>query len=336
MNLSLIICTYQRPQAVCDLLDSISKQTLLPDEVIIVDGSNDHATMKALDKRQYHFPLSYFLVTEKDQGLTRQRNFGIAKVQPNAKIVAFLDDDLILEPDYFEKLLETYTLKPDAIGVGGIDLKENRWFLAKPDETYPSMQFYTLDGWVIEEPMRYRLRKMFGLMSNLPPGRIPEFSHGRSSFPPNRKIYEVEHFMGGISSYRREVFEQHKFSNYFEGYGLYEDFDFTVRISQSGKLYVNTAAQVWHYHAPSGRPNQFRYGKMVVRNGWYVWRLKHPSPLSIDRIKWHLITLLLAFIKLGNAITGPNRRQALSEFCGRFVAWINLFFSKPVIEKLKQ
>jgi hypothetical protein len=49
-----------------------------------------------------------------------------------------------------------------------------------------------------------------------------------------------------------------------------------------GKLYLNTAAQLDHYH-DAGRPNQYQYGRMVVRNGWYVWRTKNPIPhLNIE------------------------------------------------------
>jgi GT2 family glycosyltransferase len=55
---------------------------------------------------------------------------------------------------------------------------------------------------------------------------------------------------------------------------LYEDTDFTLRVSKTGKLYLNTTAKLNHHHDASGRPNQYQYGKMVVRNGWYVWRTK--------------------------------------------------------------
>jgi hypothetical protein len=55
---------------------------------------------------------------------------------------------------------------------------------------------------------------------------------------------------------------------------LYEDADFCFEGIKNGKLYLNTAAQLHHYHDVQGRPNQYQYGKMVVRNGWYVWRVK--------------------------------------------------------------
>ena len=81
-----------------------------------------------------------------------------------------------------------------------------------------------------------------------------------------------------LKYFRKIVFDSIWFSPYFEGYGLYEDADFTLRLSKIGKLYVNTNAQLGHFHDESGRPNKYQYGKMVVRNGWYVWRVKYPNP----------------------------------------------------------
>ncbi|WP_456423643.1 glycosyltransferase family 2 protein, partial [Lutibacter sp.] len=39
MKFSLIICTYQRPKAIIELLNSVQKQLLYPNEIIVVDGS---------------------------------------------------------------------------------------------------------------------------------------------------------------------------------------------------------------------------------------------------------------------------------------------------------
>jgi hypothetical protein len=58
-------------------------------------------------------------------------------------------------------------------------------------------------------------------------------------------------------------------STYFEGYGLYEDADFLLcELPKRGKLYLIRPAKLNHYHDASGRPNQYNYGKMVVRNGF--------------------------------------------------------------------
>lgn len=333
-SLSLIICTYKRPAALLTLLYSVAKQSRLPDEVLVIDGSPDDASKEALAQENFGFRLKYLQAAPEQRGLTRQRNLGIERLSPDCEIVAFLDDDLELMPDYFKSILETYQQHPEAVGVGGIDVKNCAWHAVKPGGQYPIFSHFTFDGWVIPEPARYKLRKGLGLMSMLPPGQIPPCGHGRSSFPPSGGVYPVDHFMGGIASYKKTLLETLRFSTWFEGYGLYEDMDFTIRASRHGALLVDTAAQVLHHHVPEGRPNQFRYGQMVVRNGWYVWRLKHPEPGVWNITRWHLITLLLAGIRLGHVITGRGERLAAgSEWAGRMWAWLQLWFQKPRIER---
>ena len=137
--------------------------------------------------------------------------------------------------------------------------------------------------------------------------------------------------MGGVSSYKKAIFDTLSFSANFEGYGLYEDADFSLRIAKLGKLYVNTNARLSHHHDASGRPNKFKYGKMVVRNGWYVWRVKYSNPSFKSRIKWNLTVLLLTTIRFLNVLTTNHRKEAFTEALGRIVGWLSLLFNKPKI-----
>ena len=122
----LIICTYQRPQAVLKLLASVNEQTAYPDQILIIDGSLDTATQDVLASESWK-NLQYHLVGKTDRGLTRQRNFGIDLVDLSCDIVCFLDDDVILESTYFEVILQTFIEKPDALGVGGFITNEVSW-----------------------------------------------------------------------------------------------------------------------------------------------------------------------------------------------------------------
>ena len=107
MKFSLIICTYQRPKPLLQLLQSVQEQTLYPDEILIIDGSTNEATQFILE--QNHFQnVHYFLVPKEHRGLTKQRNFGIEKVSADSGIVCFLDDDTVLSTDYFEQLVTTF------------------------------------------------------------------------------------------------------------------------------------------------------------------------------------------------------------------------------------
>jgi GT2 family glycosyltransferase len=132
-----------------------------------------------------------------------------------------------------------------------------------------------------------------------------------------------------VSSFRNKVFNKLQFSTYFEGYGLYEDADFSLRLAKIGKLYLNTAAKLNHYHDVSGRPNQYQYGKIVVRNGWYVWRIKNPRPAFNAKVKWHAITILLTVIRFSNTLTSSNRKESLTEAIGRTVGWWSLWITTP-------
>ena len=123
---SLIICTYQRPESLIKLLESVTEQVLYPNEILVIDGSKDEETKKALQSQQFK-ALKYFLVDDTNRGLTRQRNFGISKVAEVSEIVCFLDDDVILTPPYFQNLIGSYNTFPDAVGVGGYILNEVTW-----------------------------------------------------------------------------------------------------------------------------------------------------------------------------------------------------------------
>ncbi|HQW68057.1 MAG TPA: glycosyltransferase [Flavobacterium sp.] len=329
MNFTLIICTYMRPEALCKLLLSVNKQTVLPFEILIIDGSLNSETFAMLKENSFN-NIHYYLVSKFDRGLTKQRNFGIKKTSKDSEIVCFLDDDTILEPNYFEEILKTYSIYPDALGVGGYINNEVIWKKNSTDYK-PKSNEYLYDGWIRNESSRFIIRKKLKLDADRNPGCHPSFSHGRSiSFlPPSGRIYDVEQLMGGVSSFKKSVFQTFQFSTYFEGYGLYEDADFTLRVSKTGKLYVNTNAQLGHFHDSAGRPNKYNYGKMVVRNGWYVWRVKYPKPSLNDKFKWHSITLLLTFIRFSNIFTTNKKQEAFTEFIGRTVGWFSLFSNKP-------
>jgi len=310
-------------------MQSVANQSLYPDQIIIVDGSTNNKTKELFNKNSFK-NLEYHLVDKKNRGLTKQRNYGINKVDDVIDFVCFLDDDIVLEPSYFEKLLSTYKTYPEALGVGGYIINDVVWNLFNGGEELSVDQF-SFDGWARKDSSRYVLRKKLGLDANTAPAYFPDFGHGRSvSFlPPSGKIYPVEQLMGGVASYPKKVLDAQKFSEYFEGYGLYEDADYTLRLSKKGDLYVNTSAQLNHYHEASGRPNQYQYGKMVIRNGWYVWRVKYPNPNLKARFKWNVTALLLTFIRFTNTFTTNKRKEAFTESIGRIVGWFSLFFNRP-------
>ena len=330
MNFTLIVCTYMRPNPLLTLLKSVQEQTLYPNEILIIDGSTNDETKAILESNKFQ-NLQYFKVPLEHRGLTKQRNFGVSNVSKDTDIICFLDDDTVLEPTYFEEIINAFQSDNNIVGVGGVAINDMRWIQKLPNKKYNKYKFYEFEGYVYPEGLRNVLRNILGLQSNLGPGRMPEFSNGRTcGFPLNDKIYEVDLLIGMSFSFRKKVFDNIQFSHYFEGYGLYEDADFSIRALQFGKNVIATKANLSHFHDQSGRPNKYQYGKMVVRNGCYVWRVKYPNPSLKAKFKWNAIVLLLAFIRFSNIFTNNKRKEAFTEFIGRMVGWFSLFINKPL------
>jgi hypothetical protein len=72
---------------------------------------------------------------------------------------------------------------------------------------------------------------------------------------------------------------------------------------------------------------------MVVRNGWYVWRVKYPNPTLKAYFKWNFIVLLLTLIRFTNTFTSKKPKEAFTESLGRLVGWFSLFLNKPKNKK---
>lgn len=329
MKIAIIICTYMRPDPLAALLGSIQEQTHYPDQILIIDGSTNDATQIRFGASPIK-NLAYHKVPDVHRGLTRQRNYGIALVDDDIDIVAFLDDDTILQTEYVKCLITSYINLPNAAGIGGIAINENAYNKMDDNKQYATWRYFTIDGYVRKRPLRNIIRYLLGLDSHMQPGVMPQYSHGSTyNYPMSGKAYPVDLLIGMSMSFRKTVVENLKFSEYFHGYGLYEDADFSLRALKYGDNYIDTTVQLEHYHAASGRPNQYQYGKMVVRNGWYVWRVKYPSPSFKNRIKWHSITLLLTGIRFMNIFTTSKRTQSFTEFIGRCIGWMSLFVNTP-------
>jgi glycosyltransferase involved in cell wall biosynthesis len=101
-NISLIVSTYNWPEALNLCLTSIGNQTVLPDEVIIADDGSGAETQTLIKEYQKDFPVPLIHVWQKDEGfqLSRIRNKAIAK--SSGSYIIQIDGDLILEKHFIK------------------------------------------------------------------------------------------------------------------------------------------------------------------------------------------------------------------------------------------
>jgi glycosyltransferase involved in cell wall biosynthesis len=95
-----IPCYYGHIDQLFFLLDSIEKQTILPDKVSVSCSSSQ--TFE--NKKTFSFPLE-IIVTEEKQNAARNRNVAAAKLQ-DMDYITFIDADDIMHPQRMEILLQ--------------------------------------------------------------------------------------------------------------------------------------------------------------------------------------------------------------------------------------
>lgn len=101
-SLTLIIATYNWPEALELCLKSILQQTIMPDEVIIADDGSREATKIVITHYQQQFKVPLVHVWQEDTGfqLSKIRNKAIARAE--MEYIVQIDGDLMLERHFIE------------------------------------------------------------------------------------------------------------------------------------------------------------------------------------------------------------------------------------------
>ena len=102
MRVTLIISTYNRPDALFRVLQSIELQTKLPDQVIIADDGSDKMTKECIDNFNKSSTLKFIHSWQQDKGfrVAQSRNKAIAK--SNCDYIILIDGDMILHKKFIE------------------------------------------------------------------------------------------------------------------------------------------------------------------------------------------------------------------------------------------
>ena len=249
---TVIVPTYNRPRELRECIRSVLAQTVRPQEVLVVDdGDLDELPLGQEVRRA---GIAYRLIRKPTPGLTESRAAGVAS--SSGEIVFFLDDDVVLFPDYIERILEVYAADgPHRIGgVGGVIVNTKPLTFARS--------------------LRYAFNVAF-LLSGfreggvLPSGVATDF--GTTPFLL-RETSTVRFLSGGVSSFRREVFDTFGWSPRFDRFAVGEDKHFSIRVGHRYKLVVTPHARLYHYETPAMRPDKWARGRGRMAGQYLVFR----------------------------------------------------------------
>lgn len=100
MKISVVVITYNWPQALALVLRALARQSVLPDEVIVTDDGSRDDTHELLTTAAHDYPTRLVHLWQTDDGarMSRARNRGIAAARGD--YVIFLDGDMIAHRDF--------------------------------------------------------------------------------------------------------------------------------------------------------------------------------------------------------------------------------------------
>jgi GT2 family glycosyltransferase len=293
MTITVVICTRNRPRDLAACLDAVGEQTHLPRQVVVVDASDEASSARQVAAWAAGRPIAVEVVRTAP-GLTRQRNLGVRRA--SGAIVTFLDDDVVLEPGYLAAVAELFALDPGLGGVEGV--------IATPPLGGRRRLVNALRaGFLMNSIGRRRGVKRSGFVTYDP-------------WPPTVRL--VTCLSGCNMSYRRTVFGRFCFDEWYDGYGLGEDKDFSYRVGCVYRLAQTPYARLEHRQSPAGRQRQPALQEMGAVNHYYfVKKNLRPTPLTWLAFAWSELGELLTLAKAGAfaAVGGRLRgyRRILAE-----------------------
>jgi glucosyl-dolichyl phosphate glucuronosyltransferase len=105
MNITLIVCTYNRCRSLTQALNSAAASTLRESiewEILVVDNNSSDQTREVIADFCRRYPRRFRYLFEPQQGLSNARNAGIREARGD--VIAFTDDDVTLEPAWLQNL----------------------------------------------------------------------------------------------------------------------------------------------------------------------------------------------------------------------------------------
>ena len=262
-RLGIIVPTRNRLELLTKLLQSIEAQTVQPDQVLVVDGS-DQPLENDLRIRT-RIPFTYRHVSQ--PSLTKQRNEGIRTLEDGISLVCFLDDDIEMEPDTVEKLLSFWQSGTENTGGTQFNIVNN-----------PG-----------RNPLSKVITRIFCIDSSNP-GKVLKSGFASAEVPLTKNI-KSDWLCGGATVWRRDILGRYQFDEWYAGWAYQEDVDFSYAVSKNFDLYVLYESKVWHNPPPYNKMKNAALGKMSVINRYHFVK-KNPE-LSIFRFYWSTFGLTI-------------------------------------------
>lgn len=248
-KISVIIPTLNRKNDLEKTLISISKCDKLPFEVIIIDQSENEETKNFCNKFK-KLNIRYFYTDIKSSALAR--NIWIDNLDKDCDFVLFLDDDVLLEKDFFNELEKFF-----------LDNEKAKWWVANIKSparqiTFSKRIWLFLLTWSFNQSKTYVTKWWFNVMPFIYPN----------------KIENIEWTSWCGMFFRKSVFDEwFRFEKNFMKYSLMEDcfLSYWIQRKYSNSLFFVPSIKLTHCESPASRiANKQRIYQNIIHRYYFI------------------------------------------------------------------
>jgi glycosyltransferase involved in cell wall biosynthesis len=141
MFFSIIIPLYNRPQEIDELLHTLTKQTYMQFEVLVIEDGSVNDAKAIVNKYAHQLDIQYYFKENEGQGFTR--NYGFSRAKGDYFVI--FDSDCLIPEDYLE-IVKNYLLEHNLDAYGGPDAAHDSFSPVQKAISYAMTSPFTTGG----------------------------------------------------------------------------------------------------------------------------------------------------------------------------------------------
>ncbi|NBO71512.1 glycosyltransferase family 2 protein [bacterium] len=288
MIISAVIPTKNRPHDLLQAVRSILSQKRLPDQLIIIDQSNCNYGKSLIDL-EFVIKLGCDLCYINDtniKGLVEAKAKSLEYVKGD--IICFFEDDIIIEHEYIFEIERAFKENIGLKGCSGV--------ITNATSSSKIYRFF------------YNIFHR-GIFTDPRPDIYANF------LTNNNQLIKSNVINGGLSAWRRDVFEEVEF-DYYNKFHMMEDFEFSFRVNHRfpDTLFINPNARLVHNYSQLNRDSKIRSLERKLFE--YIVFYKKNRQYSNSTLSLFIVLLGIFFNATGLCLKHINLAPILAFFRG--------------------
>lgn len=210
MKLTLIITTYNWPESLLLVIESIKRQTILPDEIIIADDGSSEETKKLITICMEESVLNIKHSWQKDIGFRAARSRNNAVFKSTGDYIVLIDGDVILHSNFIQDHI--------SVAESGYFIQGSRVLLTE-QKTKNTLEKNNIHFSFFSAGIKNRKNSIHSEVLSIIFSKKKNYLNGIKSC--------------NMAFYKKDCYDINGFNNEFEGWGR-EDSEFVVRLMNNG------------------------------------------------------------------------------------------------------